>query len=159
MDRESLLLEQWKAGSELHRHSDIVLWQQFNHFVTVHGILVSALALMWSSIDPNDNLAFASVLMSAFGLAFSLTWYIIQKRSQLYHRYRVAQIRETEIELTIDDKRVLTLYEKGLNEQDLIPVRGFARLPTYSVVLFLPTLLSLAWLAAIIFFLIQTCRL
>ena len=90
MNNEDLLLEQWKTAAELHRHMDNLAWQQFHHFVTVNGILVSALALMWSSTPLNRRLTFASIAMSVFGLAFSLTWCIIQRRSQLYHRYRIA---------------------------------------------------------------------
>jgi hypothetical protein len=101
MNKEDLLLEQWKTASELHRHMDNLIWQHFQHFVTVNGVLLSALAVIWSGITSSTALkqgalAFASTVISTFGLNFSLVWCLIQRRQQLYHRYRCAQAKTTE---------------------------------------------------------------
>jgi hypothetical protein len=157
--KEDLLLEEWKTASELHRHMNDMIWQRFRHFVTVNGVLLSALAVSWSGITPNSaptqsTLSFASAVLSAFGLDFSIVWLFIQIRGDMYQRYRFAQARRAEEQLIVDNERVLTLYENPLDEQELISVSRFARFPTLSLTLGIILPLSVAWLIAMVYFLI-----
>jgi hypothetical protein len=159
--KEDLLLEQWKMASELHRHMDNMIGQRFHHFVTVNGILLSALGVIWSRIAPGANqstIVLASAAISGFGLVFSLAWCFIHKRGYKFHRYRKAQARRAEEQLIVDNGRVLSLYEKPLNKQKLIPVGIFERVPTYSIVLVLAILLTVMWLITMVYFLMLQFR-
>ena len=170
MNKKDLLLEQWKTASELHRHMDNLIWQHFHHFITVNGILLSALAVIWSRITSGAalnqcTLAFASTVVSFFGLNFSVIWYLIHRRQQAYHRYRCDQAKTTEKKLIVDNERVLDLYDKTLgqlNEEDkerLYIGKLETLFPTLSLVLWLPLSLSIAWLIATVYFLALWLRL
>lgn len=73
MDRQELLLEQWKTASELHRHEDNLAWQKFNYFITLNGILVSAFGIVLSgSVTNQIDTKIASIAISGFGAFVSL---------------------------------------------------------------------------------------
>jgi hypothetical protein len=147
MNKEDLLLEQWKMASELHRHEDEHSWQRFQYYVTLTGILVSALGVIWgtTSISPTAR-EIAIRIISIFGVVTSLVFALIFKRSFMYHLYRVAQAREAEEALKINNERVLTLYEKKLGEQKLIRVAIFGRISTNDLVFYLTLMMTLFWL-------------
>lgn len=153
MNKEDLLLEQWKMASELHRHEDRHAWQRFQYYVTLTGILVSALSVIWgtASITPGVR-EIAIRIVPMFGAVTSLVSALIFKRSYMYHLYRIAQAREAEEALRIDNERVLTLYEKDLREQKLVRVSIFGRIPTSHLVVFLTSFMTLVWLALLVFF-------
>jgi hypothetical protein len=153
MDKEDLLLEQWKLASELHRHEDNLTWQKFNYFIATNGILVSVLGITWSDIVTNrHDLKVIGVAISVFGAAISLVWSYVHKRGQLYQNYRIAQARDAERVLTIGGERILRLYEKGLNEQKLMSVRWLWRImPTQDVVFVLALSLTIGWLALFVY--------
>ena len=91
MNKEDLLLEQWKMASELHRHEDEHSWQRFQYYITLTGILVSALGVVWTTISISPvNTKVAICIISAFGAVTSLVSALIFKRSFMYHLYRIA---------------------------------------------------------------------
>jgi hypothetical protein len=45
--KEDLLLEQWKAAIELHKHEDILSWNKFSYFTTMNATLLGAIAYLW----------------------------------------------------------------------------------------------------------------
>ena len=153
MNKEDLLLEQWKMASELHRHEDKHSWQRFQYYVTLTGILVSALGVIWgtTSISPAAR-EIAIRIISIFGAVTSLVSALIFKRSFMYHLYRIAQAREAEEALRINNERVLTLYEKKLGEQKLIRVAIFGRISTNDLVFYLTIIMTLFWLVLSIFY-------
>jgi len=116
MDKEDLLLEQWKMASELHRHEDRLTWQRFSYFVTLTGILISGLGLVLTQkgVDPTTQ-EFAMFLISLFGAIVSLTFLLIFRRAYYYHIYRIKQAKAAEEKLLKDGERVLTVYITGLD--------------------------------------------
>jgi hypothetical protein len=120
-DKEKLLLRQWEMASELHRHMDNMAWQRFNYFTAINGVLLAALGAIVSSDTFNANSCpcFLKVVTAAIpvtGAFVSCVWFLIQKRGQGYHHYRGNQARQTEADLKIGGERILTLYQKPLNE-------------------------------------------
>lgn len=146
MNKEDLLLEQWKMASELHRHEDKHSWQRFQYYITLTGILVSVLGVIWAttSINPGDK-EVAIRIISAFGALTSLVFALIFKRSSMYHLYRIAQAKEAEEALKMNNERVLTLYEKELREQKLVRVCILGRIPTSNLVFYLTIIMTLCW--------------
>jgi hypothetical protein len=163
MKKHDLLLEEWKMASELHRHMDNMAWQALNFFMATNGALFAILgAILISDKLAHDNLItlFIAVVISLVGLTISLLWAFIQIRQQLYQYYRGAQAKRAEEKLKIDGERVLTLYEKNLNEQDLITVPKFRRYlksrvgkwRSHSLVVVLGFSLAMIWLVSFLFF-------
>lgn len=123
MTREELLLEQWKMASELHRHMENLAWQGLSIFIATNGGLMAVLgALVISDRFLQKDLVSYGVsgAICVTGMLLSSIWGLLQMRQQLYMYYRVAQAKQAEEALTIDSERTLTLYEKNLNEQDIL---------------------------------------
>ena len=59
--REQLLLEQWKLASELHRHQDSLIWNQFNYFTTFNLALFPIIGAVWSFLN---NIPLVAVFLS-----------------------------------------------------------------------------------------------
>jgi len=153
MNKEDLLLEQWKMASELHRHEDELTWQRFSYFVTLTGILASGLGLVWTTSSMSaTSFKVISIAISTFGVVISLVWSLIFKRAYMYHLYRAAQAKEAEQALQVNNERVLTLYEKGLKEQKLVRVSIFARFPTNDLIFFLALFVTLSWIILLVSF-------
>jgi hypothetical protein len=120
-DKESLLLRQWEMASELHRHMDNMAWQRFNYFTAINGVLLAALGAIVSSdtfnADPRPCLLnVVTAVIPVTGAFVSWVWFLIQKRGRGYHHYRANQARQAEAALKIGGERILTLYQKSLNE-------------------------------------------
>jgi hypothetical protein len=169
MDKADVLLEQWKVASELHRHMDKMAWQRFNYFIAINGLLLSTLGAIATSSAFNDKdpplpLRVMTIAIPAFGTFVSLIWNLIQKRGQLYHHYMGIQARQIEEALRINGERVLNLYEKNLNEQELISVPKFKRYlksrrgkwRTHSLIGSVALFLTVAWLLLLAFFLVYS---
>jgi len=158
MNKEELLLEQWKIASELHRHEDNLTWNRFNYFVILNGILLSIFSAISSGAAGNHiDIKRVSILLSVVGVLTSLIWFLMQVRGKLYHRYRNEQAKDTERQLLINGERVLTLYEVGLDKQQLFRIHPLARrlmfLSTHNVVLLLSLVAFALWLFFLIYFL------
>jgi len=154
--KEELLLEEWKLASELHRHEDSLTWQKFNYYITLNGILLSVLCVVWSdfAVNPNNpNLRLVSAVICAFGALVSLVWFAMHKRGQLYQHYRIAQAKEIEKDLKIDGEQVLDLYAKGLNEQRLISIPRVFRCSIQNLVSCLALALMIVYSGLFIVFL------
>ena len=157
MNRQALLLEQWKAASELHRQENELIWHRFNYFIAINVALTTSLAIVWFTAptsQPNPNAHIGEAALSILGAVTSAIWAITQRRGQLYNRYRVAQARAAEEQLTIDNERVLTLYEKDIVQQGAVPVPWLAKWSTQTVVFWLAVVLALSWLTSFACFLI-----
>lgn len=140
-------------AAELHRHEDDLTWRKFNHFLTLHGILLSALGVIWSGTTAvRPNLRAASIAISLFGMFASSVWSLIQKRGQLYHTYRIFQARAAEQALKVDGVQVLNLFEKGLNEQELVNVSKIYKFPTQTLIFGLGLIVSAVWLGLLVYF-------
>lgn len=120
-DKDRLLLEQWKMAAQFHLHMDNIAWRRASSFVAVNGILFGALgALSVAASSPYALLVKALLVATLIlGSIVSWLWAVVQKRTQLYHAYRLAQARKAEEALTANGERVLTLHEKNLNEQEI----------------------------------------
>lgn len=121
VDRERLLLRQWEMASQLHRHMDNMAWQRFNYFTAINGVLLAALGAVVSSDPFNADarpclLNVVTAAIPVTGAFVSWMWFLIQIRGRGYHHYRGNQARQTEARLKIGGERVLTLYQKPLNE-------------------------------------------
>jgi hypothetical protein len=129
--RQLLLLEQLKIASELHRHMDHMIWQRFNYFIALNGLLLSALTVIWFSTADKTPLGFGlaiTAVIALFGGFVSFVWSKIQKRAQLYHRFRTTQARTAERALiesilnqedTTEDQWMLEIYRyKGFEEHE-----------------------------------------
>lgn len=114
--KNNLLLEQWKMAVELHKHEDNLIWQKFNYFVAIHGILVSAMLILVSStgteVEPIVGKGIIAITASLFGFISSVAWFLIQYRGKLYQNLRVEQAKKVEKELKVDGEQVLTLYNE-----------------------------------------------
>jgi Na+/melibiose symporter-like transporter len=163
MEKNDLLLEEWKMASELHRHMDNMAWQSLNFFMATNGALLAILgAVIISDKFTQDDLLplVIAAAISVVGMIISLLWAFIQIRQQLYQYYRVAQAKRVEENLKIAGDRVLTLYEKNLNEQDLIAVPKFRRYlesragkwRSHSLVVVLGFSLAIVWFLSFLFF-------
>lgn len=138
-DRQQLLLEQWKMASGLYRHIDNITWQAASYFIAIDGILLGVLGAVTTSAAPGRYASLLKVVLVAipvFGALISWVWAVVQKRTQLYHSYRLAQARQAEEALIVDRERVLTLHEKSindLNEQDFQSLKDpyFSRFRVY----------------------------
>jgi len=122
-ERDQLLLEQWKMASQFHLQMDNMAWQRASYFVAANGVLLGAFGVIAADFASSYRyplfLRLMLVAVPFLGALISWVWAVVQRRAQLYHSYRVAQAREAEETLTVDGERVLTLYEKSLNEQEL----------------------------------------
>ena len=163
MEKNDLLLEEWKTASELHRHMDNMAWQALNFFIATNGALVAILGAVTISdkFGQNDHLPLIiAAAISLVGVIISLLWAFIQRRQQLYQYYFVALAKRAEENLKIDGERILTLYEKNLNEQDLIAVPKFKRYlesrvgkwRAHSLVVMLGFSLAIVWFLLLVFF-------
>jgi ABC-type multidrug transport system fused ATPase/permease subunit len=166
MDRERLLLEQLKIASELHRHMDQMVWQRFSYFITLNGILVSALTLVWSSDSSNDITLslIATATIAFFGALVSFVWSKIQKRAQLYHSLRSCQAGRAEELLiesisnkstSVESQHMLKVYEKRRVEEHeeimkKIPCSRFGTTPTNTLVFNLAMFLAVLWFIAVL---------
>ena len=157
MDKETLLLEQWKMASELHRHTDKIAWEGFNYFIATNGFLFIVLGAIVTSDSFKQRTPLPLIMTVAIpivGMIASSLWGFIQIRQQLYQYYRGAQAKQAEEALKIDGQRILTLYEKNLNEQELISVAKFRRYldspvgkwRAHSLVVVLAFSLAIVWL-------------
>jgi hypothetical protein len=146
MNKEDLLLEQWKMASELHRHEDNLTWQRFSYMVTINGVLASAVGIIWSTSTKLFNQRDAFILISLFGIITSLVFTFILRRAFMYQKYRITQAKQTEKKLLINDKQILNLYEFGLEEQKLIRVSHLAKFSTNNLISFLSLLFVLFWI-------------
>jgi len=156
MDREHLLLEKWKLASALHQHTDNETWEKFRHFVGLNGVLLSVLVVVWSGTPSgfDKTKVLVSLLISFYGAIVSLVWAITQRRGQLYQRYRIAQAKQAERALQIDGAQVLDVYDKDLNEQQLIRMPTFGGLSTYALIFCLAILTVAIWALLIVWFLV-----
>ena len=118
MTREQLLLEQWRLASELHRHQDTLIWNQFNYFVTFNLALFPIMGIVWSFMkDALYAATFMSLLLTLLGGFICITWRQAHARQRAYHAYRNKQAAEAEAALLVSGKRILTLYEKTVDSQ------------------------------------------
>jgi len=148
VNKEELLLEQWKMASELHRHMDDMAWQRFNYFIATNGLLLTALgAIGKDAFDQASTLPLRvlTIAIPMIGFLVSIVWSSIQRRGQHYQYYRCAQVRQAEEALRIDGERILSLYQKNLNEQNLIAVPKWAKLRTHSLMFWLALLFAGVW--------------
>jgi len=159
--RQLLLLEQLKIASELHRHMDHMIWQRFNYFIALNGLLLSALTVIWFSTADKTPLGFGlaiTAVIALFGGFVSFVWSKIQKRAQLYHRLRTTQARTAErasIESilnqadTTEDQWMLEIYRyKGVEEHEDIKsicCSRFGMTPTNDLVFTLSMILLALW--------------
>lgn len=170
MDKQDLLLEQWKAARELHQHIDDMAWRTLNYFVALNGLLISALIglvvtlaaseipsqvqasqLQTPPVQVWSNLAkpLVAVVMPLLGAVISFVWWAAQGRLQGYHQYRQRQARQIENTLEeIREERTLDLYRVGLDEQKLVRVRLYNKIPAHTLVVWLAFSLTLFWLIA-----------
>lgn len=156
MNKENLLLEQWRVASELHRHENNLSWQKFNYFIATNGVLISVLGAGWSMAARYNVNIRPLGLVILFGAIVSFVWTAIQRHGQLYQRYRIEQAKKAEKDLKINNERILTLYEKGFNEQDLVKKpKFFGKIPTQSLMVTLGILLTIGWLILLGWFLID----
>lgn len=124
--KELLLLEQWKLASALHRHIDTQILSQLNYFIGFNLALFTLLGGALSLLDFVPSLVIILAL-SVLGVFISNNWYRSHIRQVAYHSYRVLQARETEKLLLIDGEQILTLYAKGVNEQELFSLDEIAK--------------------------------
>jgi len=159
--RQLLLLEQLKIASELHRHMDHMIWQRFNYFIALNGLLLSALTVIWFSTADKTPLGFGlaiTAVIALFGGFVSFVWSKIQKRAQLYHRLRTTQARTAERALiesilnqadTTEDQWMLEIYRyKGVEEHEDIKsicCSRFGMTPTNDLVFTLSMILLALW--------------
>jgi hypothetical protein len=152
--KEELLLEQWKMASELHRHEDNMTWNRFIYFLTINGILLSVFGTIVAAAVVNKVVL--SIMISAFGAFISLAWFMMQIRGKFYHRYRNEQAKDVERRLLVNNERVLTLYETGLDEQILFEINPLWKklifLSTNNLVLLLSLVAFVLWLFSSIYF-------
>ena len=165
MKKEDLLLEEWKIATELHRHTDNMAWQALNFFIATNGVLITILgAIVISDKFSQNNPAplIVAVAIPLIGTITSSLWGFIQIRQQLYQYYRGAQARQVEEALKIDGERILTLYEKNLNEQELVTIPKFRRYlksrignwRAHTLVTMLGFFLAIVWFLLLAFFVV-----
>ena len=125
MEREDPLLEQWKKASELHQHEDDLYRRKFRQFMTINALLVSVLGVGWS-LDIQYGVDIRPVVLAilAFGALISFVQTSVQERGGPYQNYQIAQAKQAENDLKealeIDGERVFSLYQKGIDEQELV---------------------------------------
>ncbi len=149
MNKEDLLLEQWKMAAELHQNEDRLIWQRFSYFVTLTGILISGLGVALTAKTKDDDTQYLLlVVISMFGSVVSLAFSSVFQRAFYYHIHRIRQTAQIEKDLLIDGKQVLTLYQRGVDRK-LVEANKimwqFARHPTGHVIVTLSLLIAISW--------------
>ncbi|MBN1678963.1 MAG: hypothetical protein JW966_01640 [Anaerolineae bacterium] len=120
MEKEDLLLEQWKMASELHRHEDNLIWQRFSYFVALTTFLVSGLSYILAKDPSKTGFLFVTLIFSVFGSIISFVFASVFKRAYLYHLHRIKQATEAEEQLQGDNKTILLVYQ-ALDQDEEIP--------------------------------------
>ena len=121
MDKDDLLLEQWRMASELHRHMDDIIWRRFDYFVGLNVVLLSALGYI-SHIETETWLKpVASVLLPLLGIFVSDKWSRIHARGQQYHILRKLQAENRERALV---ERLELKHPVVGGREDLVTVYG-----------------------------------
>lgn len=159
LDRRSLLLEQWRAAAQLHRHMDRMAWQNLSYFAALNGALLSVFALILSS----DSLCALLRCLLGFTIALfagsaSLVWAKVHKRMQLYHRLRLQQATDKEkalVESMSDDMEVADIgstlvYRGDKPVEDLVSnvsCSSWGQTSNYTLVFRLAVALMSGWYA------------
>jgi hypothetical protein len=152
MDTTSVLLEQWKAISELHRHQDGLIWQQFNYFTALNIALISGQALLWSQQTTAPNAVTISKGIAILGLIVGLSWLFAQGRQQAYQTHWFNQVKEIEFRLSTVDRAFHCTYHAKLSKSEYLsspPWGAVAWLPIRHFIPIFATLTIGAWAAAL----------
>lgn len=155
MDATSVLLEQWKALSELHRHQDGLIWQQFNYFTAFNIALLSGLALLWSQEPQLINAIALSKDIAVLGLIVGLAWLFAQGRQQAYQTHWFNQVKEVERRLSDVDRAFHCAYVAKLARPEFIsspPWGAFAWLPIRHFIPIFAGLTMIGWAAVLFLF-------
>jgi hypothetical protein len=144
MNREDLLLEQWKLASELQRHEDNLSWQKFGYGVAINGALLGAI-----TIGPHENApALLRLIVPLVGAAVCGAWHLMQTRVALYQLHRTKQARCAEEQLNkLEGATVLSVYREGPEASGLYSIGA------QSLISYVPIFFVVAWLAVFVVFL------
>jgi hypothetical protein len=150
MDKNDLLLEQLKLAAEMHRSQDDLMWQRFNAFVTLTGILLSGLGIILAADRVSSgNKQIATAIFSFLGFIGSFTFASVLRRVYLYHSHRIGQAAEAEKQLATGLGGKSRVYVKGIDEKPDDEHRLiwwlFSRWRTGNVVLFFILLVLIGW--------------
>ena len=152
-DRNYLLLEQWKVTASLIEHQDDVSWRKLYYFITANGVLISILAIRWSTVIKIGGCSSSNniIILSLFGLIVSIVWTLVQRRGQYFQLYRINQAMKMEEELKINNERILTLFQYGLGKQNLVTVPwSVKKYGIQDLLVLLSFLITLFWLILLI---------
>lgn len=150
MDRNDLLLEQWKMAAELHRHGNEVTWNRFNYFIAMNGVLASAAAVVYSSHTQDlVQVRLPLSMLFLFGSFVSWAWFLAHCRGEAYNRYRQHQAGAAEDALKIEGEQILTVYANGLEKQKLVDVpwvfKRWPGLTVYAVIRVMSFVIAAVW--------------
>ena len=149
MDKNDLLLEQWKMSIDLYKHEADLAMKKFNYFIAINGILISSFVYSWTFAAEKKEINFTpfGVSISFFGIMINFIWMLTQYRGRIYQAYRVNQADQAEINLKINDERVLDLFKTKLEEQTISErPNKYITIGTNKLILYLAGLLSYIWL-------------
>lgn len=145
MDKEELLLEEYKLTTRDFNHESTLLWQKTYFFVVISGLLFSYSASKFVSESP-----FFQVILAILGLVISTIWLLIGHRAGEYITCR--EERALSIENEIKELRIYqTSRECSLKKSRigrLLHVR-----PLVTVVL--PSVFIILWLMILIYLIIK----
>ena len=143
--KEDLLLEQWKAAIELHKHEDILSWNKFSYFTTMNATLLGAIAYLWSNKNTLDFVVLG-LLVSIFGFVVSIAWFLAQERGRMYQKYWIDRAKESEWLLLAqgESNPTLMLYSQRL-EGKYPDMRFWTKASTHIVIAVLSLCMSTVW--------------
>lgn len=145
MDRESLLLEEYKLATQDLTHADMLLWQKTYFFIIVTGLLFS-----YSTSKFVSEALFLRIIFAILGLFISITWLFVARRTGEYMTAREKRALAIEEEL-----KELRLH-RTLKEHDAQVAGKIRRVlrerPLVTTIL--PLVFILLWVAMLLYVMI-----
>lgn len=139
MDREQLLVEQWRLLSEIARHEDNLSWQKFGYGVVINGALLGALTISPTLLNAADSPV--RMLFPALGVVVCGLWHLMQSRVREYQKLRLEQAKEVETVLEGLMQHPFGIY------RTVIPQRRWPySLGAQALLTWIPVVCALLWL-------------
>ena len=165
---KNVLLEGYRQLADQLRHEETLSWKRLETFLVVSSALIALIGLFWPQSSPlaapvlasapSPSRILLSLLISGVGLAISVGWIVVVRRSEAFHDFRYVQL----IEMEAKRLRGLSIFTKAdeyfstgsatINgeQRQLDWLSRRARI--YQVMTAVPIVLAIVWLVLLAYF-------